>query len=113
MSQQRQRTEHRIIGFCGRVVQLPAVGLFYCSGCEGRQRGIHMQIEWKSCLRLGISVFILFLCIHYWDAFTGVLRLGIGAAAPLLTGCVIAYIINILMSFYEKHYFLKYQNLEF
>lgn len=64
-----------------------------------------MQIEWKSCLRLGISVFILFLCIHYWDAFTGVLRLGIGAAAPLLTGCVIAYIINILMSFYEKHYF--------
>ncbi len=64
-----------------------------------------MQIEWKSCLRLGISVFILFLCIHYWDAFTGVLRLGIGAAAPLLTGCVIAYIINILMSFYERHYF--------
>ena len=64
-----------------------------------------MQIEWKSCLRLGISVFILFLCIHYWDAFTGLLRLGIGAAAPLLTGCVIAYIINILMSFYEKHYF--------
>lgn len=64
-----------------------------------------MQIEWKSCLRLGISVFILFLCIHYWGAFTGVLRLGIGAAAPLLTGCVIAYIINILMSFYERHYF--------
>ena len=64
-----------------------------------------MQIEWKSCLRLGISVFILFLCIHYWDAFTIDNTYSIGAAAPLLTGCVIAYIINILMSFYERHYF--------
>ena len=64
-----------------------------------------MQIEWKSCLRVGISVFLLFLCIHYWESFTGLLRLGVGAAAPLLTGCVIAYIINILMSFYERHYF--------
>ncbi len=64
-----------------------------------------MQLEWKSCLRAGISVFLLFLCIHYWESFAGVLKLGIGAAAPLLTGCVIAYVINILMSFYEKHYF--------
>ena len=56
-----------------------------------------MQIEWKSCLRVGISVFLLFLCIHYWESFTGLLQLGVGAAAPLLTGCVIAYIINILI----------------
>lgn len=66
-----------------------------------------MKIEWKSCFRIGISVFLLYLCITYWTAFTGFLGTAIGAAMPLLIGCVIAYIINILMSFYEKHYFPK------
>lgn len=31
----------------------------------------------------------------------------LGAAKPLLIGCVIAYLLNILMSFYEEHYFPK------
>ena len=64
-----------------------------------------MKVEWKSCFRIGISIFLLYLCITYWPAFTGFLGTAIGAAVPLLIGCVIAYIINILMSFYEKHYF--------
>ena len=64
-----------------------------------------MKVEWKSCFRIGISIFLLYLCITYWPVFTGFLGTAIGAAVPLLIGCVIAYIINILMSFYEKHYF--------
>lgn len=64
-----------------------------------------MKLEWKTCWKLGISVFALYLCIHYWTGFTGFLGTLIGAAAPLLIGCVIAYIVNILMSFYERHYF--------
>ena len=66
-----------------------------------------MRIEWKSCLKIGVSVFLLYLCIHYWTGFMSFLGAVIGAAAPLLIGCVIAYIINILMSFYERHYFPK------
>lgn len=66
-----------------------------------------MKIEWKSCLKIGVSVFLLYLGIHYWNGLTRFLGTLIGAAAPLLIGCVIAYIVNILMSFYERHYFPK------
>lgn len=65
-----------------------------------------MKIEWKSCFRIGVSVFLLYLCIIYWKPFVGFWGTFLGAAMPLLIGCVVAYIINILMSFYEKHFFL-------
>lgn len=68
-----------------------------------------MKLEWKTCWKVGISIFLLYLCIHYWTGFTGFLGTLVGAAAPLLIGCVIAYIVNILMSFYERHYFPKSQ----
>ncbi len=66
-----------------------------------------MKPSWKFYLRTGISLFILFLCIHYWDGFINLIGLLLKAAAPLLTGCVFAYILNIPMSFYERHYFPK------
>ena len=69
-----------------------------------------MKIEWKSCLRLGVTVFVTFLAIRYWGSLTGILGTVIGAGKALIIGCVIAYILNILMSFYEKHYFPKIQN---
>ena len=66
-----------------------------------------MKVEWKTCFRVGISVFILFLCITYWPVVSKLLVSVIGAASPLILGCIIAYLVNILMSFYEKHYFPK------
>lgn len=69
-----------------------------------------MKIEWKSCFRLGVTVFVTFLAIRYWGSLTGFLGTLLGAASSLILGCVIAYILNILMSFYEKHYFPKIQN---
>lgn len=68
-----------------------------------------MKIEWKSCFRIGISAFLLYLCITYWTGFIGLVGTMVSAAMPLLIGCVVAYMINILMSFYEKHYFPKAQ----
>ncbi|MCM1056777.1 MAG: AI-2E family transporter [Firmicutes bacterium] len=68
-----------------------------------------MKSHWKTCLQAGISIFILFLCIHYWDSFAHLMGLLFTAAAPLLTGCVFAYIFNIPMSFFERHYFPKSQ----
>ena len=65
------------------------------------------KIEWRTCFKVCASVFLLFLCMTYWSSFTGFLGTLVGAAMPLLIGCVIAYIVNILMSFYEKHYFPK------
>lgn len=69
-----------------------------------------MKIEWKSCFRLGVTVFVTFLAIHYWSSLTGFVGVLFGAASSLLIGCVIAYVLNILMSFYEKYYFPKSKN---
>lgn len=64
-----------------------------------------MKIEWKTCYRVGISIFILYLCTQYWKDVAGFVSSLVGAASPLIIGCVIAYLVNILMSMYEKHYF--------
>jgi len=64
-----------------------------------------MKIEWRTCFRIGLSIFLLFLLIHYWTLLSGMLGLLIKALKPLLLGCVLAYIVNILMSFYEKFCF--------
>lgn len=65
------------------------------------------KIDWKTCFRVGASVFVLFLCIHYWPNISGFIGKCFTAAAPVFTGFVMAYIINILMSFYERHFFPK------
>lgn len=64
-----------------------------------------MKIEWKNCLRIGVTIFATYLAIHYWSSIAGFAGMLFSAASSLLVGCVIAYVLNILMSFYEKHYF--------
>lgn len=62
---------------------------------------------WRSCAMIGISAFILYLCITYWPYAAKLLIALLGASAPILIGCVIAYPLNILMSFYERYWFPK------
>ena len=64
-----------------------------------------MKLQWKTCLKIGVSVFVLYLLIHYWSLLAGVLSGVLRAAAPLFLGAVIAYILNILMSAYERKFF--------
>lgn len=54
---------------------------------------------------MGLSVFILYLAIKYLDKTAAVISSVFGALSPLFTGCIIAYLVNILMTFYEKYYF--------
>lgn len=61
-----------------------------------------MRIEWKHCVRIGITGLLLFLAIHYWTAFAGVVSVILKASIPLLLGCALAYVANILMGFYER-----------
>ena len=64
-----------------------------------------MKPDWNTCLKIGVTAFLLYLAITYWPAFASMAGTLLNAALPLLIGCVIAYIINILMHFYESHYF--------
>ena len=64
-----------------------------------------MKTDRKTIFTVGASIFLLYLCIRYWDPFAMVLMKCLAAAMPLLLGCVIAYVVNILMTFYERCYF--------
>ncbi|MBQ3258323.1 MAG: AI-2E family transporter [Oscillospiraceae bacterium] len=61
-----------------------------------------MNISRTSCVRLVITVLAAFLCIRYWSVAESAVRIAFAAAYPLIVGGVIAYILNILMSFYER-----------
>ena len=69
-----------------------------------------MQLEWKSCLKIGVTAFLLFLAVHYWEPVMSTVKLILSAATPILIGLVVAYIVNILMVFYEKRFFAKTKN---
>ena len=69
-----------------------------------------MKLSWKTCIRVGISAFLVYLGIHYWSGVSGVLKTLLGAAVPLIIGCFVAYLLNIMMGFYEKHLFKKATN---
>lgn len=61
--------------------------------------------SWRTCLRVGTSAFALFLCIRYWDVLGGFIGLAIAAAFPIFLGCALAFILNIPMRFFERHYY--------
>ena len=68
-----------------------------------------MKVSWSTCLKVGVSALALYLCIQFWPAIAALLGKIIGAATPLFIGCIAAYILNILMSAYEKRFFPKSQ----
>lgn len=72
---------------------------------KGKWTGV--KPGWRSCAMVGISIFVLYLCITYWPVASKLLKALIGAATPVFVGCIIAYPLNILMSFYERHWFPK------
>jgi len=71
------------------------------------------MVTWKNCFKVGLSAFLLFLAIYYWSAFAGFLGTIFSASMPIIIGLAIAYVLNILMSFYERHYFTKFKHKKF
>ena len=64
----------------------------------------------KRYFGLGIVLFVLFLLIHYWESIESIGQVILYAITPLLGGIVIAYIVNIPMSFYENYLFGRFKN---
>lgn len=69
-----------------------------------------MNFEWKQLRKIGTSIFLLYLSIYYWDKIAGFISTGINAFIPVITGAVIAYMINILMDMYEDYFFTNSNN---
>ena len=64
-----------------------------------------MKLSWQDCLKIGVSAFVLYLCIHFWPKVVSLAGVVIGAAMPLILGAMIAYVVNILMRLYERSWF--------
>ncbi len=64
-----------------------------------------MKIETKTLAKIGVAVFLVYLGIYYWPSVSQVLVTLIEAAVPLIIGCSVAYIVNLVMSLYERIYF--------
>ncbi len=60
--------------------------------------------EMKKVFGIAGALVIVFLVIHYWEKLEGLITVAVSAAAPLIIGCAMAYVINILMGFYENWY---------
>ena len=63
-----------------------------------------MKQEMKKMLGIAGALILVFLVIRYWEKLEGLISVGVSAAMPLIIGCVMAYVINILMGFYERWY---------
>lgn len=63
-----------------------------------------MKQEMKKMLGIAGALILVFLVIQYWEKLEGLISVGVSAAMPLIIGCVMAYVINILMGFYERWY---------
>ena len=56
-----------------------------------------MKVEWKTCLRVGLSIFLVYLAIYYWQGLATGFSLLLSAASPLVLGCIVAYLIHELL----------------
>ncbi len=63
------------------------------------------QPSTRTIVKVAIALFALFLGIYYWPAAAQFLGLLLAAFVPLLLGLCLAYPLNILMNFYERHFF--------
>ena len=63
------------------------------------------KIDFKSCLKIGVTIFALYLCIYYWPDVSGVFKGTVSAFTPIVVGAAFAYPLSILLNFYERHYF--------
>ena len=66
-----------------------------------------MKLNRKSWIFIIVSIFLLYLAMYYWPAISKTLSGIIAAAVPVVIGLILAYVLNILMTFYERIYFQK------
>ena len=70
-------------------------------------QGVHISVSWTTCFRVMFAAFVFYQLLTWWKPVVGLIWHMLGAALPLFLGFAIAYVVNILMSVYERAYFRK------
>ena len=68
------------------------------------------KLETKTLLKIAGIGFALYLCIHYWPNVAVIFKTAFAAVLPLLIGTAVAYPLDILASFFERHLLSKSDN---
>ncbi len=63
-----------------------------------------MKLDRHTLLRIGGAILVLAFIFYYWNNVSSLLLGILAAATPLLFGFAIAYLVNILMSTYERYF---------
>ena len=61
--------------------------------------------EIKRCLFIAVLTIIVCVIIENFFVVTAICDLALKSLRPMLLGCIMAYILNIILCFFEKHYF--------
>ena len=69
-----------------------------------------MKKDKNILFKIGLPIICIFLVIYYWQNIITAMSKFITVANPLIVGAMIAYILNIIMKFYEKKLFSKTKN---
>jgi predicted PurR-regulated permease PerM len=59
-------------------------------------------VSWKTCCRIVVCVFAVFLLIRYWGSIEGFVGTLLSGIAAIIAGLVIAYVGNIPLRFFER-----------
>ena len=73
---------------------------------DGKKKPVEKTKKQKSVWYL-VLIAVLILMIRYFEQITGFLKTVGSVAMPLAMGCGIAYVLNIIMSAMERHYFTR------
>lgn len=69
-----------------------------------------VKSEWKKYFKIAFTVFILFLLMYYWGNIEKAGRVLLYALVPLLAGFVMAYIVNMPLTWLERSFFGRVKN---
>lgn len=64
-----------------------------------------MKLETKQLFKIAGVVFLTYLAIQFWPLVVTLFSALLVAAFPLIVGACIAYVVGILMDWFERHYF--------
>lgn len=71
---------------------------------EKPKKPIHKKIIDTVYFKLGVTFFVVYLLTYYWKKIENVILLLGNAVTPILVGLIMAYVVNILLSFVERNY---------